>query len=98
LARRAPENDVYLASSDSGSDPNLSACQADNGLGEHLATRKVELVRRAMNRVDFNGGNDIEAGLLKAETHSARTSKKVDANRALTHRSVPLCSAFVLTQ
>lgn len=37
---------------------------------------------RAVNRVDLDGGRDVEAGLLEAERQAARAREQIDADRS----------------
>lgn len=51
---------------------------------------------RAVNRVNFNCGNYIKAGLLKSKRQAARTRKKIDPDGAM-HICVRFCHIKSLT-
>lgn len=42
--------------------------------------RKIELMNGAMNRVDFDCRDDVEARLLEAETHAPGAREKIDSD------------------
>jgi hypothetical protein len=66
LARRATDDDVYIARSDTRASTQLFARGVHNAFANRRATGKIKFVGSAMYRVDFYGGNDIEASLLEA--------------------------------
>jgi hypothetical protein len=48
------------------------------------ATREVEFMGRAMDRVVLNGSRNIETCLFKAQAHSPSARKQIYADRSLT--------------
>lgn len=80
MARSPPKYHVDLAVSDAGGGPNLFAGQRSHRSWNNGASRKVEFVDGGMHRVDFDRGDDIEAGLLETQAEAASASEEIDAN------------------
>jgi hypothetical protein len=80
LTGGAPENDIDAPIAQAGSDADFAALQTFDRTGDDTAMGKVELVRGAMNGVDFDGRSDIETRLLEPKAHAARTGEQVDSN------------------
>ena len=78
LAGRAAEHAIDLAPADAGCFCNLCTGQALDRSGNDSGQRKVELVDRAMHRVDLGRRGDVEAGLLEAEAKAAGAGEQVD--------------------
>ena len=66
LARRSSEHysDVFI--SDEGLRANLIGAEVANATANRGATREIELVSGAVNRIKFHCGHDIETRPLKA--------------------------------
>ena len=77
LARRSAEDDIDFSVSDPRTISNFVASQIDNRFRDHRATRKIERVRRAMNRIDFDRRDHIETGLFETQTEPAGPREKV---------------------
>jgi hypothetical protein len=73
LARSTSKNDIDAATTDPCALPDFFACQADNRPGQDGAAGEIECVDGAMDRVDFNGGHEVEACLLEAQAKTAST-------------------------
>jgi hypothetical protein len=80
LAWRASENTIDRAVSDSRRFSDGPGAQADHGTWNDGGIRKIILVNRAMDGVDFHGGCNIESGLLESQAQAPRARKKVYAN------------------
>ena len=71
---------------------DIGYASADGG-----AVGEVKLVRGAVDGVVFDGGGNIEPGLLEAETYPARSSEQIDAQRVFfrcrsSNENLPECS------
>src|SRR4051812_9761169 len=58
--------------------------------------RKIEFVRRAMDRIDFDCRYDVKTGLLKAEAHASGSSKEVDSNGPRIHDLILAAPQFIV--
>jgi len=81
LTRRSAEYAIHHAATDSSSFPNVVRAQTDDGTGNDRAIRKIEFMRRTVDRINLDGGADIEAGLLEPQTESAGAREEVDSYR-----------------
>jgi hypothetical protein len=68
LAWRAPKYNFHALTPNPCLTPNLVSGQTCNRPRQHCALGKVVLVNRAMDRVDLNGGHNIKACLLEAQS------------------------------
>jgi hypothetical protein len=66
LARRPAEHAIYRASGNPARLPDVLRAQPDDRAGNYGTAREVEFMGGAMNGVDLNGGDHVEAGLLEA--------------------------------
>jgi hypothetical protein len=66
LARCATKNDVDATASDACTPPDLVPSETHNRLRQDGATRKIICVDGAMDGIDFNSGDNIEASLFEA--------------------------------
>jgi hypothetical protein len=83
LTRSAAENDVYIAVSYRGTAAQLVAGRLRNALANGRGLREVEFMSGAMDRIDFDGRDYIESGLLETEAKPSRTGKKIDSDRSV---------------
>jgi hypothetical protein len=97
LAGCPAKDDIHMSRPDASSEPNLSTVQSHDGLRQDLAIREIELVRCAMNGIDLNSRDDVEARLLETQTHSSGTCKEVDPDWPRIHPIVPFLYAIVLS-
>ncbi|GAB4361009.1 MAG: hypothetical protein Kow00114_15180 [Kiloniellaceae bacterium] len=67
LARCASEDAIDRTVADSGSLPDRGTAQSFDSAGDYRGIGKVELVDGTVNRIDLDGGGDVEARLLEAE-------------------------------
>lgn len=79
LAGSTAEHHVDSAPAQSRSRTDLGARQFGNRLRKDRAIRKIELVDRTMDGIDFDGSNDVESSLLEAETKPTHPCKQVDS-------------------
>jgi len=82
LARSASHYDIDVSLSDACQPTKLFAGRFHDARANGGAIGEVELMHRAMNRVDIDRGYDIEAGLFEAETQSSRAGEEVDSDWA----------------
>jgi len=71
LARRTTKNAIDGSVSYSGGNPDFRPGQTLDGAGDYSRGRKIELVDRAMNRVDLDGCHHIESCLLEAKAKAS---------------------------
>ncbi len=67
LARSASKNYVDTATAYSCPPPNLVSGETHNRLRQDGAAREIVCVDGAMDGIDFNGSDNIEAGLFEAQ-------------------------------
>jgi len=67
LTRRSAEHDVDVPLADSRLLAKFFPCHVDDALTHGRRVGEVELVGGAMNRVNFNGGDNVKTGRFKAE-------------------------------
>lgn len=65
LAGRAPEHDVDQPVPDTRRGPYLCASEPHHRPRKHGAVRKIEFMRRGVDRIDLYSSHNIEPGLLK---------------------------------
>ena len=71
LARSATKNYVNAAAANSCPPPDLISGEANNRLGKNRAAREIVFVDCAMDGIDFNGGDNVEAGLFEAQAKAS---------------------------
>ncbi len=57
--------------------PNFAGPKCNDGLGNDRAAWKIEKVSCSVNRIDFDGSNNVKTGLLEAETHPSGSGKEI---------------------
>src|SRR5665213_163494 len=77
LAWRATEKYLHGTVSDAGMRADILAVDVGDAAADGGAVGEVKLVRRAVNRVVFDGGGHVESGLLEAKTHPARAGEEI---------------------
>ncbi len=77
LAWRPTENAIYLATPHISQFSDQLSTKASSSQWDDFSLRKVEFVNSTMNRIDFDGGGNIETCLLKAERHATGTGEQV---------------------
>lgn len=82
LTRGASEYTIYRAASDASSSPDFSSSQSDNRAGDNFCLGKVELMNRAVDRVYFNRGDYVKAGLFESKAETASAGKDVNSDRS----------------
>jgi hypothetical protein len=80
LAGGTAKYDIHLPAPYPGSLPDLGSGQSGHRLREHDASWKVVFVYSAMDRVYFNCGDNIETGLLEAQSKAPSASKQIDSD------------------
>ncbi len=78
LTRRAAEHNMDRLLLESGRGPDFCSARRGHALADGGAMREVVLVGCAVDRVELDRRNYVEAGLLKAQAHSPGTGKKID--------------------
>jgi hypothetical protein len=75
LAWRPPEYHINWSAPNTGCSSNFVSRKSDDGFGDYGRSRKVEVMDSCVDRIEFDGNDDIEPGLLEPERHTARTGK-----------------------
>ena len=70
LTRRTANNHVDVTVANTGAPAQFFASDVDDALADGGAVGKVEFVSCGVNRVDLDGGHDVETGLLEPQTQS----------------------------
>ena len=83
LAWRPTKNTINLAATNSCQFPDQLSTKASRSQRDNFGLREIEFVNSTMNRIDLDGGCNIEPCLLKAERHAAGTSEQVHGERSL---------------
>jgi hypothetical protein len=78
LTWRASDNDIYLTRSDLRILSNLRCLKVRNVCTDRGRLWKVELMRRAMNRIKLHGCDNVEPCLLESQAQPARACKDVN--------------------
>ena len=79
LTGRAAEHHIDLPVAEARPLADSNAGQIDDAGAKRGRVGKIELVNRAMNRIDLDRRRHVEARLLEAERQTARAREQVDA-------------------
>lgn len=97
LTGRAAEDDVDRPIADARPAADGIAGQTDDAGANRGRVGKVELVNRAVNRIDLDRRRNVEARLLESERQTARAREQVDADGSGKRHTAGSLSVFSRT-